>query len=84
MSNRLFSLSAATVIALATLGAVSAIAAEPVAVHGAKTVGAMTLETLGRATNGAQIARQGGFALPGAVQWIRPPAVALSANMHAF
>ena len=84
MSNRLLSLSAATAIVLGTLGTVSAIAAEPGAVYGAKTVGAMTLETLGRATNGTQIARQGGFAIPGAVQWIQTPAVAVSANVHAF
>ncbi len=84
MTNRLFLLSAATAIVLATSGTVFAIAAEPVTVYGAKTVGAMTLETLGRATNGTQIARQGGFAIPGAVQWIRTPAVTASASLHAF
>ena len=84
MSNRLFSLTTAAAIALATLGTASAIAAEPVAVHGAKTVGAMTLETLGRATNGTQIVRQGGFAIPGAVQWITAPAEQASTTAHAF
>ena len=84
MSNRLFSLSAATAIVLASLGTGSAIAAEPGAVYGAKAIGAMTLESLGRATNGMQIARQGGFALPGAVQWIRTPTVAASVSVRAF
>lgn len=84
MSRHLISLSTAAGLAFATLGMASAGAAEPVAVHGAKTIGAMTLVTLGRATNGAQVHRQGGFATAGAVQWIRTPAVQLSATAYAY
>ena len=84
MSKHLILLSTAAGLAFAALGTASARAAEPVAVHGAKTVGAMTLVTLGRATNGAQVHRQGGFATAGAVQWIAPPTVQVSVAAHAF
>ncbi|MBX9930877.1 MAG: hypothetical protein K2Y56_04970 [Methylobacterium sp.] len=84
MSTYSISLSAAAVLAFATLGTATVRAAEPVAVYGAKTVGAMTLETLGRATNGAQVQRQGGFASAGAAQWIRIPVVQVSAAAQTF
>lgn len=84
MSKRLISLSAAAALAFAPLGIASVQAGEPAADYGAKTVGAMTLVTLGRATNGAQVHRQGGFATAGAVQWIKTPAVQLGAAAPAF
>ena len=64
---------AAAALTLTLLAPVSASAAEPAAVHGVKTVGALTLETQGLATNDVLVHRQGGFAVPGAVQWIRIP-----------
>lgn len=70
MSRRIAPLAALT---LALLAPLSVSAAEPVAVHGAKTVGALTLETRGLATDDVAVHRQGGFAVPGAVQWIKAP-----------
>lgn len=72
MSNRFTTLSA-TALMLAAL-ATSALAEEPGAVYGAKTVGAMTFETRGIATNATQVGRQGGFATAGAAQWTAIPA----------
>ncbi len=71
MSRRIAPLAAALTLTL--LAPVSARAAELTAVHGVKTVGALTLETQGLATNDVLVHRQGGFAVPGAVQWIRTP-----------
>lgn len=71
MSRRIAPLAALT---LALLAPISATAAELAAVHGVKTVGALTLETRGLATDDTLVHRQGGFALPGAVQWIKTPA----------
>ena len=72
MSNRIAQIAAA-VLAFAPL-AVPALAETPGAVFGAKTVGAMTLETYGIATTAYDVGRQGGFAAAGAAQWIRTPA----------
>ena len=83
MSNRLLTLTTA-VITLLTLGTASAIAAEPVVVRGAKTTGAMVFETQGRATDETLARRQGGFAVPGGVHWIRTPAPEITASASAF
>ncbi len=62
-----------TIVAALTLAPLSAKAADGVAVHGVKTVGALTLETQGLATSDVAVHRQGGFALPGSVRWIEAP-----------
>lgn len=72
MSNRITTLSAAAALALVTF-ATSAMAEEAGTAYGAKTVGAMTLESYRVATNATQVGRQGGFATAGAAQWIRTP-----------
>lgn len=64
---------AATGLAL-TLLATGAFAGEPASVDNTKTVGALTLETQGLATDTGSVHRQGGYALPGAVQWKVPAA----------
>lgn len=83
MSSRLLQLTTAA-ISLVALATSSAVAAEPVAVHGAKTTGAMVLETQGRATDETLARRQGGFAVPGAVHWTKTPAPEVTANASAF
>ncbi len=55
-----------------TLLATAAFAGEPAAIDNTKTVGALTLETQGLATDTGSVHRQGGYALPGAVQWKVP------------
>lgn len=80
MSNRLVSLSAAAALALGALGTV-AVADESGVAYNAKTVGALTFETQGLATNSAEVRRQGGFATAGAVQWTK--AFAEQANAGA-
>lgn len=55
-----------------TLVATIAFAGEPIGIDNTKTVGALTLETRGLATNIGSVHRQGGYALPGAVQWKVP------------
>lgn len=70
MSKQIISRAAAA-LAL-TLTATTAIAGEPATIDNTKTVGALTLETQGLATNVGSVHRQGGYALPGAVQWKVP------------
>ncbi|MGU3539535.1 hypothetical protein [Methylobacterium sp. A54F] len=82
MSNRISVRSVAVLLALAA--AAPALAAEPAAVYGAKTVGAMALESAGRPTNGTMVRRQGGFATAGAVRWIKTPAATMEASASAF
>ena len=72
MSKTLVSLTAAA-LALTALATASARADETGIAHNVKTVGALTLETRGLATSDLSVHRQGGFAVPGAVQWIRTP-----------
>jgi hypothetical protein len=50
----------------------TAFASESGSIDNTKTVGALTLETQGLATNIGSVHRQGGYALPGAVQWKAP------------
>lgn len=67
---------ARTVTGLAlTLLTTAALAGEPGGVDNTKTVGALALETRGLATDTGSVHRQGGYALPGAVQWLTAPAV---------
>lgn len=61
-------------MALTLLTTTAVLAQDSTAVHGVKTVGAMTLATQGLATNMGSVHRQGGYALPGAVQWTTIPA----------
>ncbi len=64
---------ARTVTGLAlTFLTTAAFAGEPGRIDNAKTVGALTLETQGLATDTGSVHRQGGYALPGAVQWKVP------------
>jgi hypothetical protein len=70
MSKQIISGAAAT-LAL-TLVATTAFAGEPVSIDNTKTVGALALETRGLATDTRLVHRQGGYALPGAVQWKVP------------
>jgi hypothetical protein len=70
MSKQLISRVAAG-LALTFLTA-NAFAGEPGSIDNAKTVGALTLETRGLATNIGSVHQQGGYALPGAVQWKVP------------
>lgn len=70
MSKQIISRAVAT-LAL-TLAATVAFAGEPGRIDNTKTVGALTLETGGLATNIGSVHRQGGYALPGAVQWKVP------------
>ncbi|EHP95000.1 hypothetical protein [Methylorubrum extorquens] len=72
MSKQIISRAAAA-LAL-TLTATTAFAGEPASIDNTKTVGALTLETQGLATNIGSVHRQGGYALPGAVQWLKVPA----------
>lgn len=81
MSNRITRISAAAAIALAAF-VTPALADEAGAVHGAKTVGAMSFETRGVATNAAQVVRQGGFSVAGATQWIATPAEQTASVVH--
>lgn len=74
---------AATGLAL-TLLATGALAGEPASVDNTKTVGALTLETQGLATDTGSVHRQGGYALPGAVQWKVPAAVDRVKQAAAF
>ncbi|OAH29754.1 hypothetical protein AX289_29530 [Methylorubrum populi] len=70
MSKQIISRAVAT-LAL-TLVATTAFAGESARIDNTKTVGALTLETQGLATNIGSVHRQGGYALPGAVQWKVP------------
>jgi hypothetical protein len=64
-----------TVAGLAlSLLATAAFAGEPAAIDNTKTVGALALETQGLATDTGAVHRQGGYALPGSVQWLKVPA----------
>lgn len=72
MLNRITKISTAAAVALAALSA-PALAQEAGTVYGAKTVGAMTFETRGRATNPAQVFRQGGFSVALGTEWIPTP-----------
>ena len=72
MSKRINSLSAVAALTLAALGSPT-IASEAGAVHGVKTVGAMTLETGSRATSPRDVIRQGGLVTAGAARWIATP-----------
>lgn len=67
MSIRFASLSTAALLAVATLS--PALADEAGSVYGAKTVGALTLETRGLATNSDAVAQQGGAATASTVRW---------------
>jgi hypothetical protein len=78
MSKTLVSL---TVAALALKGQC---ADETGIAHNVKTVGALTLETRGLATSDLSVHRQGGFALPGSVQWIVTPATDVRTRQAAF
>lgn len=82
MSKTIVSLTAA--LALASLGTVPARAAETGTVHGVKTVGALTFETQGLATDTYLVQRQGGFAVPSSVQWIKTPTDAVHTRQAAF
>ncbi|MBD8906170.1 hypothetical protein MZTS_05415 [Methylorubrum zatmanii] len=73
MSKKIVSLATVAALAFMSLGTISATADEMVAIHGTKTVGALALETRGLATDDLSVHRQGGFAVPGAVQWIKTP-----------
>lgn len=67
------SIIARTVTGLAlTLLTGTAFAGETATIHNTKTVGALALETQGLATDTGSVHRQGGYALPGAVQWKVP------------
>ncbi len=70
MSKQIIS-RAVTGLTLALL-TTAALAGEPASIDNTKTVGALTLETQGLATNIGSVHRQGGYALPGAVQWKAP------------
>ncbi|GLS42984.1 hypothetical protein [Methylobacterium brachythecii] len=78
MSNRITRTTAALALGLVAL-ATPAFADEIV---GAKTVGAMTFETRGVATNAMQVGRQGGFATAGTVRWTATPAEQTAAVIH--
>ena len=54
------------------LSASTSFAAEPGAAYGG-SVGALTLETRGVATNADEVRRQGGFATAAAVRWTQVP-----------
>ena len=43
--------------------------------NGTKTIGAMAVETQGRATSPDQVRRQGGLLVPGAIRWVAKPAI---------
>ena len=58
-------------LALSFLATV-ALAGEPASIDNTKTVGALALETQGLATDTGSVHRQGGYVLPGAVQWKVP------------
>ena len=73
MTNRIISIAVA-------LAALTAPALADGAVHGAKTVGAMTFETQGVAVNATQVGRQGGFATAGAARWTTTPVEQVSAE----
>ena len=76
MSKRIVSLATISALTLVSLGAAPATADEMIAIHGAKTVGALAFETRGLATDDLAVHRQGGYAIPGSVQWIKTPAQA--------
>ena len=70
MSKKIISRTVAG-LALALL-TTAAFAGEPVSIDNTKTIGALALETRGLATDTRLVHRQGGYALPGAVQWKVP------------
>ena len=70
MSKRIIS-RAVTGLTL-TLLTTAAFAGEPAGIDNTKTTGALALETQGLATDTGSVHRQGGYALPGAVQWKVP------------
>ena len=70
MSKRIIS-RAVTGLTL-TLLTTAALAGEPASIDNTKTTGALALETQGLATDTGSVHRQGGYALPGAVQWKVP------------
>ena len=70
MSKQIISRTAAA-LAL-TVAATTAFAGERASIDNTKTVGALTPETRGLATDTRLVQRQGGYALPGAVQWKVP------------
>jgi hypothetical protein len=57
-----------------TLLTTAAFAGEPASIDNSKTTGALALETQGLATDTGAVHRQGGYALPGAVRWLKVPA----------
>lgn len=83
MSKTILSITAAA-LAFTALATASARAGEAGSVHNVKTVGALTLETRGLATSDVSVHRQGGFALPGSVQWIATPADQMRTRQAAF
>ncbi|MDV2984341.1 UNVERIFIED_CONTAM: hypothetical protein Q9R58_08500 [Methylobacteriaceae bacterium AG10] len=83
MSKMFLSLTTAA-LALTALATVSARADEVGGVHNVKTVGALALETQGLATSDLSVHRQGGFALPGSVQWIDTPSDQVRTRQAAF
>jgi hypothetical protein len=83
MSKTFLSLATAA-LAFTALATVPARAAEIGGAQNVKTVGALTLETQGVATSDLSVHRQGGFALPGSVQWIDTPADQVRTRQAAF
>jgi len=83
MSKTLLSLTTAA-LAFTALATASARADETGGTHNVKTVGALTLETQGLATSDLSVHRQGGFAVPGSVQWIDTPADRMRTRQAAF
>ncbi len=69
MSKQIIARAAALAL---TFAATAAFAGEPGTIDNTQTVGALTLETQGLATDTGSVHRQGGYALPGAVQWKVP------------
>ncbi|MBB2963081.1 hypothetical protein [Methylobacterium sp. R2-1] len=83
MSKTLLSLTTAA-LAFTAVATASARADETGGAHNVKTVGALTLETQGLATSDLSVHRQGGFALPGSVQWIKTPVDEVRTRQAAF
>ncbi|CAO4153308.1 hypothetical protein [Methylorubrum aminovorans] len=83
MSKTVLSLTAAA-LAFTALATASARAEETGTAHNVKTVGALTLQTQGLATSDLSVHRQGGFAVPGSVQWIATPADQMRTRQAAF
>ncbi len=65
------------------LTASTAIAAEPGVGYGG-SVGALTLETRGVATNADEVRTQGGFVTAGAVHWTQVPEARQKLNAVAY